>query len=328
MGFRAALLYSPRQIVPDLLYIPWFELKPWEIPVPVLGSIKLQPFGLLVAIGILFGSRIAEWRGERRGVPRHLIADFLVYVVVIGLIVCMLLNVALYEPEKFAQMGQAIASWFGSGEKVDFPYPGLSSFGGFLGGAVTALWYRKSKGVSLLVLGDIFCFAFPFAWLFGRSGCFVVHDHPGMITDFFLGVADYHGKGVVRHDLGLYEVIWSAAMIPLLLWLDREPRPWGFFMAFVPIVYAPIRFGLDFLREGPEHGGDVRYLDLTPGHYYAVGMLIAGILVALRVARGPAPSIMLDGSTPPSAPLAAAPPADAAPVAETSNKKTKKARRA
>ena len=288
--------------MPPLLYIPWFELRPWEIPVPVLGSIKLQPFGLLVAIGILFGSRIAEWRGEKRGVPRHLVADFLVYVVVIGLLVCMLLNVALYEPEKFAQMGQAIASWFGSGEKVEFPYPGLSSFGGFLGGAVTAIWYRQKKRVSLLVLGDIFCFAFPFAWIFGRSGCFVVHDHPGMVTDFFLAVDNYHGKGVPRHDLGLYEVIWSAVMIPTVLWLDRKPRPWGFFMAFVPIAYAPIRFALDFLREDAEHGGDVRYLDLTPGHYYAVLMLLAGVAVAVRVARGATPTIMLDGGAPPPPP--------------------------
>jgi phosphatidylglycerol:prolipoprotein diacylglycerol transferase len=236
----------------------------------------------------------------------------------------MVLNVVLYEPEKIAQMGQAIASWFGSGETVDFPYPGLSSFGGFLGGTLTALWYRSKKGVSLMVLGDIFCFAFPFAWLFGRSGCFVVHDHPGMVTDFFLAVNDYHGKGVARHDLGLYEVIWSAAMIPLLLFLDRKPRPWGFFMAFVPIVYAPIRFGLDFLREGPEHGGDVRYLDLTPGHYYAVAMLVAGILVALRVARGPTPSIMLDGSTPP---VAALPGGPAQPAKEPAGNRPKKAKK-
>jgi phosphatidylglycerol:prolipoprotein diacylglycerol transferase len=309
--------------VPSLLYIPWFELKPWEIPFPFVDSIKLQPFGLLVAIGILFGSRIAEWRGERRGVPRYLVADFLVYVVVIGLIACMVLNVALYEPEKFAQMGQAIASWFGSGEKVDFPYPGLSSFGGFLGGALTALWYRQKKGVSLMVLGDIFCFAFPFAWLFGRTGCFVVHDHPGTVTDFFLAVNDYHGQGVARHDLGLYEVFWSAAMIPLLLFLDRKPRPWGFFMALVPILYAPIRFALDFLREGPEHGGDVRYLGLTPGHYYAVVMLLAGIAVAVRVKRGPTPTVMLDGKAPPAPPLTAE--ATAAAPKATAGKKPKKA---
>ena len=277
------------------LFIPWFELKPWVL----FGWLKLQPFGLLVAIGILFGSRIAEWRGAKRGVPRYIVADFLVTTVVTGLIVCAILNVALYEPEKFIQMGRAIASWFSSGESVSFPYPGLSSFGGFLGGTVAAIWYRQRKGVSLLVLGDIFCFAFPFAWIFGRSGCFSVHDHPGLVTDFFLAVDNYNEQGLPRHDLGLYEVIWSAVMIPLVLYLDRKPRPWGFFMALVPILYAPVRFALDFLREDAQHGGDVRYLGLTPGHYYAVAMLLVGIAVAVRVKRGPTPTLMLDGSEPP-----------------------------
>jgi phosphatidylglycerol:prolipoprotein diacylglycerol transferase len=309
---------KPQIAVPPSLFIPWFELKPWVLP----GGIKLQPFGLLVAIGILFGSRIAEWRGEKRGVPRYIVADFLVTTVVTGLIICMILNVALYEPEKFVQMGRAIVSWFTPGDSVSFPYPGLSSFGGFVGGTAAAIWYRQRKQVSLLVLGDIFCFAFPFAWIFGRSGCFSVHDHPGLATDFFLAVDNYNGQGVARHDLGLYEVIWSAVMIPTVLWLDRKPRPWGFFMAFVPIVYAPVRFALDFLREDPEHGGDVRYLGLTPGHYYSVAMLVVGIVVAIRVMRGPQPkSVMLDGSDP------LPPPAEDKPASkQPDGKRTKRGR--
>jgi phosphatidylglycerol:prolipoprotein diacylglycerol transferase len=289
------------------LLIPWFELHAWEIPFPIIGVLKLQPFGFLVAIGILFGSRVAEWRAEKTGVPRQLVADFLINTVFIGLLLCMVLNVAMYEPEKFAQMGRAIASWFGSGEKVAFPYPGLSSFGGFVGGTAVAFWYRHRKRVSLLVLGDIFCFAFPFAWLFGRSGCFVVHDHPGLVSDFFLAVDNYHGQGLPRHDLGLYEVIWSAVMIPTVLWLGRRPRPWGFFVAFVVLAYAPLRFFLDYLREVPAHGGDVRYFGFTPGQYVAILITLAGIAVAVRVKRGPQPSIMLDGSDP----FAALPPSTA-----------------
>jgi prolipoprotein diacylglyceryltransferase len=53
----------------------------------------------------------------------------------------------------------------------------------------------------------------------------------------------------------------------------------------VPICYATVRFGLDFLRETPAHGGDVRYFGLTPGHYASLAMLLAGVLVAIRVAH-------------------------------------------
>jgi phosphatidylglycerol---prolipoprotein diacylglyceryl transferase len=290
--------------VPNTLLIPWFQLHAWEIPFPIIGTIKLQPFGLLVAIGILLGSRVAESRAEKTGVPRQLVADFLIHTVFIGLLLCMILNVAMYEPEKFAQMGRAIASWFGSGESVAFPYPGLSSFGGFIGGTAVAFWYRQKKRVSLLVLGDIFCYAFPFAWLICRSGCFVVHDHPGHVTDFFLAVDNYHGEGVARHDLGLYEVFWSAVMIPIVILLGRKPRPWGFFIALIVLAYAPLRFFLDFLRETAENGGDVRYFGFTPGQYSAVLLTLVGVALAVRVKRGPQPTLMLDGSTwsPPPAP--------------------------
>ena len=249
------------------LLIPWFRLDPIDIP----GPIDIQPFGILVAIGILVGTRVAEWRGERIGVPRELVTNFLFFVIVVGFISSMVLNVVMYEPEKIAKMLQG-----------EFSYPGLTTFGGLFGGAVAALYYGRRHRVSIMVLGDIFCFAFPFAWLFGRSGCFVVHDHPGLPSDFFLAVDNYYGMGVARHDLGLYEVLWSAAAIALVMFLQRKPRPFGFFMGVVPMFYAVIRFGLDFLRESPTNGGDIRYFGFTPGHYWSIIMFITGLVILRR----------------------------------------------
>jgi phosphatidylglycerol:prolipoprotein diacylglycerol transferase len=266
------------------LFIPWFKLEAWPI-----GPVDIQPFGILVALGILFGSRVAEWRGERVGVPRQLTADFLLYTILIGFFFAMTLNVLFYHPERILETLQ---------DSKKFKYPGLSSFGGFMGGVGAAIYFRQTKRASIFVLGDVFCFAFPFAWLFGRTGCFVVHDHPGVTTDFFLAVDNYNLGGLPRHDLGLYEVFWSAAMMALVLWLGRKPRPTGFFMALVPGLYAVVRFGLDFLREGPAEGGDVRYFGLTPGHYSSVLMLLAAIAVGVRVARGPEIALWLDGAPP------------------------------
>ena len=284
--------------MPTSLLIPWFELHAWEIPFPVIGVLKLQPFGLLVAIGILLGSRVAEWRGEKTGVPRQVVADFLVYTTVIGLIACYFLNALFYKPEDLVAIAHDPTQLFKK-------YLGLSSYGGFVGGIGAALWFRHKKQMSLIVIGDIWCFAFPFAWLFGRTGCFTVHDHPGLVSNFFLAVADYSGEGQPRHDLGLYEVIWSAAVIPLFLWLAKKPRRRGFFMALLPIVYAPVRFFLDYLRETPDHGGDVRYFGFTPGQYASIAFTLIGIAMAVRVARSPEPSLMLSGASLPVEPQTA-----------------------
>lgn len=279
------------------LLIPWFRLDPIDIP----GPVDIQPFGILVATGILLGTRFAEWRGDQTHVPREAISSFFFFVIAIGFLSAMLLNMAFYEPAKLLLMF-----------KGEFPYPGLSSFGGFFGGTMAAIYYRNRHRVSLMVLGDIFCFAFPLAWFFGRMGCFTVHDHPGLPSQFFLAVDDYYGQGIARHDLGLYEVIWSAVMVGLVLFLGRKPRPFGFFMALVPILYAPVRFGLDFLRESDANHGDVRYLGLTPGHYWAVLMLFAGIAVAVRVRAKAPTSLYLDGE-----PVAATPQTAEAPAAKS-----------
>ena len=272
--------------MPSFLLIPWFKLQPWAIPIPFIDkTVDLQPFGLLVALGILFGSRVAEWHGERNGVPRQAVADFLLYTIAIGLVSAVVLNVVFYEPHKIADMLEG-----------EFHYPGLSSYGGFIGGIGAAFLFRHRKRMAIFALGDIWCFAFPFAWLFGRSGCFVVHDHPGMVSNFALAVDNYNLEGQPRHDLGFYEVLWSAAVIALFLVLGQKRRKRGFYMALLPILYAPVRFFLDFLRELPANGGDVRYAGLTPGQYASLAFTAVGIAVALRVARGPEVQLYIDGA--------------------------------
>ncbi|HET6338121.1 MAG TPA: prolipoprotein diacylglyceryl transferase family protein, partial [Polyangiales bacterium] len=122
-------------------------------------------------------------------------------------------------------------------------------------------------------------------WFFGRMGCFVVHDHPGRITDFFLAVDNYqYGNLMVapRHDLGLYEVLWSAAVIILFWQLDKKPRPHGFYTGLITVLYAPFRFALDFLREA-----DAKYLGLTPGHYSSLIALGLGAVVLWRAYNRP-----------------------------------------
>jgi phosphatidylglycerol:prolipoprotein diacylglycerol transferase len=272
------------------LLVPWFQLEPWRIPIPVLdGTFAVHPFGLLIALGILVGSRVALWYGSRRGVPPEVVRAFLFITTGIGFLSAMVLNLVVYQPEALAAMARG-----------EFRYPGLSSYGGVLGGIGAAIWFRQRRRMSVLVLGDIWCFAFPFAWLFGRIGCFLVHDHVGTVSDFLLAVDDYQRRGQPRHDLGLYEALWSVFAIVLFLTLARKLRRPGFYLALLPLVYAPIRFFLDFLREVPEFGGDIRYGGLTPAQYASIAFTAIGILIAMRVARGPAQSLSIDDEPAPS----------------------------
>ena len=64
------------------LYIPWFQAHAWDIPlpfsVPVLGNeLSIQPFGVLVATGVLFGAWVAGKFAERNGLDRNNTADLM-----------------------------------------------------------------------------------------------------------------------------------------------------------------------------------------------------------------------------------------------------------
>ncbi len=265
------------------LTIPWFRLEPWNIPLPSFlpfEHLPIQPFGVLVAIGVLLGARLCEEYCKRRGIEPTIAADFLTHTILIGFVGAYLLNGIVYETETFLAVLQDPTLLFKR-------WLGLSSYGGMVGALAGMLIWKKRTGHPIMPLADAAAFGFPLGWMFGRMGCFVVHDHPGIETDFFLGVEEYRFGAppfVTRHDLGLYEVIWAACIVALFFFLysrNRE-RPLGTWLALLSILYAPIRFGLDFLRASSELGGDVRFLGLTPAQYASFICLAFGLYMIKR----------------------------------------------
>jgi phosphatidylglycerol:prolipoprotein diacylglycerol transferase len=264
-----------------LLFIPWFRLHSWDIPLPlslpVVGdTLSIQPFGVLVATGVLLGAWVAGRFAARNGLDTVATGDLVTYAVVTGFILGYFLNGILYERETFMEALRHPSMFFST-------WLGLSSYGGFFGGILGCFIWRWRKKMPLLPYANAVCYALPPGWLFGRMGCFVVHDHPGKVTDFFLAVDAYQfGQPPYqpRHDLGLYEVLYTLCIIVLFLTLEhRKRRPVGFYCVLLPIVYAPVRFFLDFLRAAPLEGGDVRYGGLTPAQWASILMVGIGIAV-------------------------------------------------
>ncbi len=269
------------------MYVPWFQPEPVAIPLPDLPvlpeQLTVHPFGALVAAGVLLGASMASRRARQEGLHPKVLGEMAAYVLIGGFVLGHVLDAVFYHWEVVRENPLFVLELWN----------GLSSFGGFIGAICGGLFWLWRRGYPLIPFADITSYAFPFGWIFGRLGCFVVHDHPGAVTDFPLGVADYRVAGMappwqVRHDLGLYEVLWCLAVIPLFLWLGRTKRPRGFYAALLPMLYAPIRFGLDFLRATDVPNGDPRILfGLTPGHYGAILLFAIGVGVWIFVRRHP-----------------------------------------
>jgi phosphatidylglycerol:prolipoprotein diacylglycerol transferase len=161
---------------------------------------------------------------------------------------------------------------------------------------------------------------FPVAWIFGRSACSTVHDHPGawlsQVHDLLNGALAvaypgphdafdpakftlFHGS-IPRFDLGLLELLFTCILAVCFALTWHKKLPTGSYIVVASLAYAPVRFAMDFLRIPPEEdpaNADLRYgsraTALTPAQWECIALFVFGIVTAIYVralcARGTDP---------------------------------------
>ncbi|GMV40677.1 MAG: prolipoprotein diacylglyceryl transferase [Myxococcales bacterium] len=253
-----------------LAVIPWFTVSPIHI-----GPLPIQPFGLLVATGVFVGAAIARKAILRRGLDEDHYQRMITWMLLFAFGLAHIVAVTAYHPEKLlSEPLRLIKFW-----------DGLSSVGGFFGAVIGCHIYAWRNKLRFTEYADAIMEGFVYGWIFGRMGCTVVHDHPGVPSDFFLAInypAGHFGPadpGGPRLDLGLLELIFTVLLALLFLYLKRKPRFPGFYMGLGAVIYAPVRFTLDFFRKAAEQGGDDRYAGLTPAQWSVIVLFGLGVYV-------------------------------------------------
>jgi phosphatidylglycerol---prolipoprotein diacylglyceryl transferase len=253
------------------------SLPYWHIPsIPLFGPLEIQPFGVMVALGVIVGAAVSWRKARSLGVDEDTHRSLVGWVLITGFLGAHIFEVVAYQPREFlANPSLLLTSW------------GISSYGGIFGALVGFWYFTGSRKVSRLAWGDIAAYGVVPGWIFGRAGCAIVHDHPGRESDFFLAIdfppdAPYVVQTLglppgPRHDLGFYEFLYWLVIAGALYVLTRKPKPTGFAIAFVALAYAPVRFFLEYLRVV-----DPRALGLTPAQYSS--MIVFAIGVALMIA--------------------------------------------
>lgn len=266
--------------------------------VHLLGA-PIDTFAPIVVAGILIGAELMQRYGARRGIGPGQLRLLLAYVIVSGFIGAHLVEILAYQPHRLADEGPLLLLRL---------WDGISSFGGFLGGAIGQLLFvRWHRGGARLRLGTVFDttgVGLLVAFTIGRIACTLVHDHVGRATDSVLGVdypraiAAFHGLAarvppevakIRAHHLGMYELVWLLVIAgPLLYLAFRRAAALapGQLAAITTLLYAPLRFGLDFLRlpsSDPRHGG----LTFAQWGAIAVFVVAAAVLVTSIARRAP-----------------------------------------
>ena len=278
----------------------------------ILGF-HLHPFGMLVTLAIFVGTALARWRARQRGFDLQKLESFIGWMLFVGFASAHALDEILYRPHEVLHRPWSLL----------FFWQGIGSFSGFFGALVgIVLWrhfearpwrtiaglsfskiVRRPKALPILPFADLILSVFPLAWIFGRAGCSIAHDHPGTRagSDALLavaypgttpGITDGPGPHVTlgpvtfieghfpRYDLGLLELLLAVGISLVCVALWRRRRATGTYAIVVSLVYAPARFLLDFLRI---ESTDVRYAHLTPAQWMCLGLFVIALFLVRHV---------------------------------------------
>ena len=229
-----------------------------SIPSPSSGSIHIGPlrlnaYGLMIALGVIVAIRIAGRRAESRGVGT--IDDFssiAMWAVPAGVIGGRVYHV-ITDYELFrGQWLDALKIWEG----------GLGIWGGVALGVLVGAWRARVRGLNALAIVSCAVPAIAVAQAIGRWGNWWNQELFGSPTTlpWGLDISDYltvkngYSVDTLFHPTFLYESLGCLALAFVLIALEKrlQPAP-GRILAWYVMGYSALRFGIEGLRIDPAH---------------------------------------------------------------------------
>jgi len=235
-------------------------------------------FGWLYARRIIKSARL--WGGPSPiSLPQ--MDDFILWVT-LGIILGGRIGYVLfYNPAHFAAHPLEIFQIWGGG---------MSFHGGFAGCVAAVLLFARSRGISILSLGDLTCAAGPIGLFLGRLANFINSELWGRPTDVPWAIV-FPGAGPLpRHPSQLYEAALEGLLLFVVLAIAARlgalRRP-GLTIGLFAIVYALARSFCEFFRE-PDPQLGFLWGGLTMGMLLSIPLFLAGIAFVWNAMRRPA----------------------------------------
>ena len=245
--------------------IPYFQILNIN-----LGPVAIQTWGTMVALGFIASMLFCRFLLKRKNLNHEVVWDFGLAGIVGTVIFSRLFHVLFYKFEYYIQHPlEILYIWT----------PGYSLYGGMLGVFIGVLIVMKWRKLNFWQYADAIAISAPLGLFIGRIGCFLIHDHPGIETNFFLGV---QFPDVVRWDLGLLESLLALVLFIVFISIMRKKRFYGFYSGLFLIYYSVTRFALDFLRVWDGPMAETRYLAFTPGQYFSILIFVFGLIIIIK----------------------------------------------
>lgn len=211
-----------------------------------VGPLTIRAYGVVIAVGVVLGVRIAQRRWEARGGDAAAVASLALWAVPAGMVGARLYHVATDWHRFDGRWWHVLAVWEG----------GLGIPGGLLAGVVTGAVVARRRGLPVAGLLDVVAPAIPVAQAVGRLGNWFNQELFGRPSDlpWALRIDPAHrpdgfAEVATYHPTFLYEALWNLALAGLLVAVDRRWRPrTGQLFAGYVAGYAAGRLWVEALR--------------------------------------------------------------------------------
>jgi len=247
-----------------------------------IGFIHVRWYGLMFAVGFLFGYNLMEKMFKNENVDLKWLESLFIYLVVATIVGARLGHVLFYGWEDYSQHPiEILYVWQG----------GLASHGGVIGIIIAMIiWSKKISKRNLLWVLDRIVVPSVFVGALIRFGNLMNSEIYGVPTTLPWGVIfERNHETIAKHPTQIYESLSYLLTFGVLLymyWKTKAKDYQGLLVGVFFIMVFTARFLIEFIKEVQEPFEKGMSLDM--GQWLSIPFVITGIiLIILANRKGP-----------------------------------------
>lgn len=231
-------------------------------------GINVYGYGLMIALGILFGFLLLDKRAKDKGYDSDEIFDVTILSIIAGVIGGKLLyiitdiNAIINNPSMLKDVGS-----------------GFVIYGSIIGGTLSVYFYSKKNNWDVLKIFDVMTPSVSLAQAFGRIGCLFAGCCYGAPTNCPLSITFTDTLlaplGIALHPTQVYSSIFDILLTLFLLWYDKKDSKQGRVFSAYIILYSIGRIFIEFIRDDPRGNVGV----FSTSQFIGVITVVLGILL-------------------------------------------------